>query len=732
MALQGPQKDARGVIVSDKAERLLERALSVDRERRAAFIEAGTVGDPELREELISLVNEADSANEFFERLDCAVFSSPISSDRETNAADRVHDPELSAAEMAGHYQIISLVGRGGMGAVYRAHDTRLNRDVALKFPSYAGAERDACNRLMMEARAAAALDHPNVCAIHEIGETAEGRLFIAMPFYEGETLKDLVRRGRVSLESSISAAVQIARGLTAAHNRGIVHRDVKPGNIIVGSDGTVRLLDFGLAMPIDDSLAKSGVTPGTVAYMSPEHARGEAVDKRSDLWSLGVVLYEMLAGVRPFRGASAHETLGAILHMDPEPLAQWNPTIPPALESVTLRLLQKNPANRYQDGAEVLNDLQQVASSSARAMQKSRARKIREVSAVGALLLVAVAGMTIRPRSPATMRGQAQRVPTRNVAAYELYKRGTDPVLLRSDSGARVAMAALEQAIALDANYGAAYSGIARLHLRVGFGGSDLQMSRRERLALAEEAALRGVTLDSMAGDAHVSLALVRRSNYEMNSAEAEMLKAAAIEPTSSLVHEKLASLYVLTGRPADGLSEARRAVEIDPLSPAARAEIANALMASSRCDEALLELARLRSLRPPILRAGAIASQCYAHKQMWREAVAEARRISTNGGPRGQAILGYVLGRSGQCKEARELLDALIDRSKRTHGDAFDVAIVYAGLGDMDRAFAWLARSVDDRSFGFDWLGVIEAELRRDSRFMGIARRAGLSASE
>jgi tetratricopeptide (TPR) repeat protein len=266
---------------------------------------------------------------------------------------------------------------------------------------------------------------------------------------------------------------------------------------------------------------------------------------------------------------------------------------------------------------------------------------------------------------------------------------------------------------------------------LRIGFGGSDSAISRRERLALAEEAARKGVALDSMSGDAHLSLGIVRRSNYEMKSAEAEMLKAIAIEPSSSVIHEKLAFLYVLLGRSEDALKEARRAVELDPLSPAARAEVANALMAANRCDEALLELERLRSLRPPILRAGAIASQCYVHKRMWPEAVAEARRIVPNGGNRAQGILGYVLGRSGQRDEARELIASLIDRSERTHGDAFDVAIVYAGLGDMDRGFAWLAKSVDDRSFGFDWVGLIEAEFWRDPRFAEIARRVGIPAN-
>ena len=713
--------------MSDKAERLLEEALSLDPNERIAFIRAETGGDSALRDELESLVIEAASADDFFDKLDDAVFSSPITIDDEASLTSCLRDAQLDAGEMAGHYRIISFIGRGGMGAVYRAHDTRLNREVALKFlPSYMGADANARDRLMMEARAAAALDHPNVCAIHEIGETESGRLFIAMPFYQGETLKDRLRRSRLSLDDALSTAIQITRGLTAAHSRGIIHRDVKPGNVIITDDGTVRLLDFGLAMPIESNLGSSGATPGTVAYMSPEHARGAAVDQRSDLWSLGVVLYEMFAGVRPFRGTSGRAMLDAILNEDPEPLETRSPEIPPALAGVTARLLEKDPANRYVSGSELLSDLQKVQPSLSDIPRPSSSTAKRFALIGAALLLLSFISGSLWFRSA---RESADHSTTRNVAAYELYKRGTDPVLLRSDSGARAAFSHLEQAIALDSNYAAAHSALARVHLRIGFGGSDSTLSRRERLVLAEREAMKGVMLDSMSGDTHLALGIVRRSNYEMKPAEQEMLKAVTIEPKSAMIREKLAFLYVLMGRPDDALREARLAVELDPLSPPARAEVANALMRADRCDEALVELERLRSLRPPLLRAGAISAQCYARRQQWAEAISEARRIIPDGGPRAQAILGYVLGRSGNSAEAEKLLDSLIDQSKRNDGDRFEVAIVYAGLGDMDHAFTWLAKSIDDRSFGFDWLAGIESEFRQDARFAAIARRAGLA---
>jgi tetratricopeptide (TPR) repeat protein len=185
---------------------------------------------------------------------------------------------------------------------------------------------------------------------------------------------------------------------------------------------------------------------------------------------------------------------------------------------------------------------------------------------------------------------------------------------------------------------------------------------------------------------------------------------------------------LYAMTQRPAVALVVARRAVELDPLSPTANAEVADALLANDRCDEALVELEKLRSLDPPLNRAGVIAADCYGQKRMWPEAIAEIRRITVKGGPRSQAFLGYVLGRGGRTEEARRILAEMLDRSRRANGGAFDVALVYLGLGDNDQAFTWLDKAVDDRSLGFEWMHTIVNGLRRDPRFEKLGRRAGL----
>ena len=312
------------------------------------------------------------------------------------------------------------------------------------------------------------------------------------------------------------------------------------------------------------------------------------------------------------------------------------------------------------------------------------------------ALTIAIVAAAILRARSDVRVTHTA-RGSTRNVAAYELYLRGSDPAALRSDSAARVALHQFEQAVSLDGRYAAAWAGLALMQLRV---PGDRVVSHRDRLAIAEQAALRAVALDDSLADAHAALSFVRSSNLDIASAESEMRRAVELDPSSARMREWLAQLYVTAGRSSLALAEARRALELDPLSPTAVAEVAHALLANDRCDEALAQLSPLRSLRPPLLRAGTITVQCYVRKGMWPEAIAEARPVASGGGSRGRSLLGWVLARAGHAEEARRVLDSLVDDAQRIDGVAFDVAVVYAGMGDNDQAFAWLDRAMDERS--------------------------------
>ena len=208
------------------------------------------------------------------------------------------------------------------MGVVYKAEDTKLGRTVALKFlPPDLTRDAEAKERFVQEARAASALDHPNICNVHEIDETADGQTFIAMACYDGESLKAKIERGPLKLDEALDIATQIAQGLAKAHGQGIIHRDIKPANILITKDGLVKIVDFGLAKLAGTKLTKTGKTLGTAQYMSPEQARGEQVDQRADIWSLGIVLYEMLTGKHAFPGEYEQATLYAIMNEEPEPV---------------------------------------------------------------------------------------------------------------------------------------------------------------------------------------------------------------------------------------------------------------------------------------------------------------------------------------------------------------------------------------------------------------------------
>ncbi len=287
------------------------------------------------------------------------------------------------------HYRVFEKLGSGGMGVVYKAEDLRLERIVALKFlrfpvetpelvspqsrkgPSvetrYSASlqERERARqrqRFIHEAKFASALDHPHIGTIYEIDEADDGQLFIAMAYYKGETLKEKIHRGPLPQQEAIEVAIQVAEGLAAAHMRGIVHRDIKPSNLIHTAEGVVKILDFGLAKPADvTGLTLTGAIIGTPAYISPEQARGDTVDHRTDIWSLGVVLYEMLTGQRPFDSDSGQAVLYSILSKRPPPLSDLRPEVPERLEQVVERALAKCPSARYDKMDDMLTDLRSV-----------------------------------------------------------------------------------------------------------------------------------------------------------------------------------------------------------------------------------------------------------------------------------------------------------------------------------------------------------------------------------
>src|SRR6266498_4982293 len=341
--------------------------LAVERapEERAAFLEQACHDDEGLRREIESLIGYDERVENFIESPAFEVAPELLTNDR----------AGAMVGELIGHYRIESLIGVGGMGEVYLARDERLGRKVALKFlPERLTADKMQLSRFKSEARAASALNHPNILTVHEIG--AEGnRHFIATEFIEGMTLRRLLAHGRMSLHYALEIAVQVASALAAAHESGVVHRDIKPENIMLRPDGYAKVLDFGIAKlaeghPGSDSheigtttslQTQLGLVIGTAQYMSPEQARGHTADARSDIWSLGVVFYEMVGGISPFQGETPSDCIASILTTEPPPLSDVLLDVPVKLESIVQKALRKNRDERYQTIKEMLADLRDL-----------------------------------------------------------------------------------------------------------------------------------------------------------------------------------------------------------------------------------------------------------------------------------------------------------------------------------------------------------------------------------
>jgi serine/threonine protein kinase len=377
---------------------VLEKALRLAPSDRSVYLDRACSSDPSLRQEIETLLGSSDDLRSSF---------------LQSSKALRVL---LTSGTKLGEYEIKSLLGSGGMGEVYRSRDLRLGRDVAIKvLPSFFSTDSDRLRRFEQEARAAAALNHPNILAVHQMG-TYEGAPYLVSELLEGATLREHISRGRLSARKTIDYGVQIAHGLAAAHEKGIIHRDLKPENLFVTKDGRVKILDFGLAKltqpqpssehttPTLTEETEAGVVLGTAGYMSPEQVRGQTANHRADIFAFGAVLYEMLAGKRAFQKPTSADTMSAILNEDPPGISRVTPGIPPALQRVVSRCLEKNPEQRFQSASDLafaLDALSEISGSAAARSNKEPQRILKLWAVAAVLVAVVIAGFVPRFRGP-------------------------------------------------------------------------------------------------------------------------------------------------------------------------------------------------------------------------------------------------------------------------------------------------------------------------------------------
>jgi serine/threonine-protein kinase len=739
----------------------------------------------------------------------------------------------LASGSWLGPYEIVALLGAGGMGVVYEARDSRLQRTVAIKLlgPDLTR-DQTAKERFLREARAASALDHPNICTIHDVEETDEGHLYLVMARYDGETLESRIDRGPLPLPDALDVAEQIARGLAEAHGAGIVHRDIKPANLLVTRTGAVKILDFGLAkLAGTEAVTQTGTALGTVAYMSPEQARGLPVDHLADIWSLGVVLYEMLTGTRPFRGDNLLAISRAIA--EHEPAALTGPAS--AAQPVVTRALRKAPSERYASAGELLAGLEAIRHSSAipvepssghpeilsiavlpftnmspdpenayfsdglseeiinalsrlsglRVIARSSAfrfrgeqdlRRVGAALGVGAVLEGSVrkAGNRLRIiaqlvdvgsdshlwserfdreltdvfaiqeeiasaivkeldvslTGPARDRGAAPPR-TGSVPAYEALLEGRHHWNTFTPAGAEKAMACFERALSLDPDYPDVLVAMALHYSVVGWLFGEPRHAVGRMNALAAQALAR----DPEHGDAYGALAFgTLWSEWDWNGADRLFRRAIGLAPASA---NNLALYGVLCCLGQGAVDKAAAYVErgrrLDPFAGRARALEARILLCRRRFAEAEASARRSLELDPGHPLVQWELGYALAGQGKLEEALSVVMGAMRAHGPMKifLPLLGLVYGRAGLRDEATQILEGRIELGEAPFVPPTAGIAVYSALSDLDAAFEWAHKSIDQIDPMMMYLKVhpLFDALRTDPRYPALLRRVHLA---
>ena len=649
-----------------------------------------------------------------------------------------------------GHYRIEAELGAGGMGVVYRARDTRLERSVALKFVGeQRAADAGARDHLLREARAASSLNHPHICHIYEVGE-AEGRAYIAMELVEGRPLSGMVPAEGLPVEAALRYGAQVADALAHAHERGIVHRDLKSANIVVTAEGRAKVLDFGLAGRLPDqelaeatrsraALTATHAVAGTLPYMAPEALRGEPADARSDLWALGVLLYEMAAGKLPFEGQTGFELSSAILR---EPPRTFGARVPAGLRAIIQRLLAKEPGQRYQRAGEVRAALEALQSGTAIAAVPASRAIVRRwwFWAVATPLLLIGLGVVIaairgvpfsigytkieKPAAPAAPRLSTGGKPSANAEANEYFERAM--LFLQQRFELPRARQMLERALELDPHLGEArgwYGFTYVLMIESGYSNDPALFYK------AEEELRRALQDDPTSDIAHAGLAAVYLLQGRKELVPAQIEQLVKSNPASqsanmwSLLYDRLNGDY------GHAQETARKILGPDPLFFPARTYLGEVLREQGKLPEAIREQEKVLEQDSTNIFALRHLSRAYLDLGDLRRARATMERARPEDRQNYRLRLGraLLLAREGRRAEALKEMDPEVEKYAGVHVIMnAEAAAFYAVLGEKEKALEWLDRAVRNGDERLEWFqrDPLLANIRNEPRFKQILK--------
>jgi len=632
----------------------------------------------------------------------------------------------LSPGARLGPYEIVGQLGAGGMGEVYRARDARLGRDVAVKVLRESLAGSTAWERFEREARAASALSHPGICAVYDVGE-AGGQPFLVMELLEGQTLRDYTGRQPAPPEVVIALGAQIADALDAAHAKGIIHRDIKAGNIMVTGRRHVKVLDFGLAKYAAaaaeadatrtiDSLTAAGTVVGTTHYMAPEILQGKPADARSDLWSLGVVLHEMLTGGLPFQGSTAFEVSSAILRQDPPPLPAG---VPSGLRAIVRRCLEKQPEERYQNAGEVRAALESQQTAAAPSARKYW------MWAAGAVAVLALAGVWL-------WQQQARRQQPRTAA--RTLSTGAPPSAIREANEAfELAMVQINQgntsraqelcqrAVTLDSHFAAAHQFLGITY--------DVQVQNGESndaslFYKADEELRRAIKEDPSLLDVHSELAGVAFMQGDKQRALAELNQLQVRDPR---VQGWRLNLHYMAEENGAAKELALSILERNPLFLPARSVLAEILLAEGEAAGALRQARTLAEQAPNSVIGVMSLSWAYMATDDLNKArsLLEEKRVLLGNNYSWRLTWALLLALENKREEAlRAMDDATLKWAEADVFVTLHAAEFYALLGDTSKAIEWLDRAVRKGDERVEWFRKNPrlASIRNDPSFQRI----------